>query len=160
MNIGSSLERAINEQISEEIASSQMYRQAYGWLKYHGYEGFAKLYEKYYKEELKHADMFTNHLLDRNGVLMCEAIKQHTEDFDSIQEIVDATLEHEIYITSKITELYELCIGRGLISQKFMLDMLNEQIEEEDKAQTLVDRVSIAGKDDCGLLILDTQLGD
>ena len=34
MNIGSSLERAINEQISEEIASSQMYRQAYGWLKY------------------------------------------------------------------------------------------------------------------------------
>ena len=158
MSISDHLASLINRQICREIESSQIYRNMHGWLRYNGYEGFAKKYKEYYLEELKHADMFMDHLLDRNGILECSCIECCTDDYNSILNIVEKTLEHEQFVTSSITEVYNSVNDTDLISKQFLYKMLNEQIEEEEKAQTLVDRVKLAGNDRSAILVLDGQL--
>lgn len=89
-----------------------------------------------------------------------DAIGNPTSQFDSPLDVFKQVLEHEKEVTSLINGLYELAIElKDYATQSMLKWFIDEQVEEEDSAATIVDKVKMAGDNGPGLFMLDKELG-
>ena len=72
--IKSKLQQAVNDQITAELWSSQLYLQMSYFLKHKGWEGFARWMKCHSDEEREHATRMADFLTDRGGK------KKHNSD--------------------------------------------------------------------------------
>ena len=69
-------------------------------------------------------------------------------------------LEHEQKVTGLINKLYEVALKQKDYAAQVMLQwFINEQVEEEKNASTVIDQLRMAGDDASALLMLDQMLG-
>ena len=60
------LQIALNEQITAELWSANLYLSMSFFLKREGFEGFSHWMRKQYQEEVKHATAIADYMTDRN----------------------------------------------------------------------------------------------
>ena len=73
---------------------------------------------------------------------------------------MEQTLKHEQEVTASINRLYELAIKENDYPAQVMLQwFINEQVEEEKTADSILQQLKIIGADGTGLLMLDNRLG-
>ena len=69
------------------------------------------------------------------------------------------TLAHEQKVTALINNLYALAEAEHDYATRGMLDwFVNEQVEEEETAQSMIDRLKLIGDNGFGLYMLDQEL--
>lgn len=154
------VERAMNEQVRNEIMSWYQYLAMAAWLERARLPGAAKWMRFQAAEELTHAMRFYDFVVDRNGSVELKSIPEPARSFPSALAVMEAAYANEQDVTASIIALHELSVKeRDYVSHAFIQDFLMEQVEEEKTASRLVDMFRMAGTEGPGLLLVDKDLG-
>ena len=156
--ISEKLQKAINDQITAEMWSSNLYLSMSFYLKKEGFDGFAHWMKLQSQEELQHAYDLADYVMKRGGVAKVNKIDAVPQEWDSVLALFEHVYNHECHVSALIDELVNVAAAeKDKASQDFLWGYVREQVEEEATAKGIVDKVRIAGKE--GLLFLDDKLG-
>ncbi len=150
---------ALNTQINKEYWSAYFYLSMSANFAHKGLEGFASWFEMQFKEEQLHAEMFVKYIVSRNGKIELKPIDGVRQDWDTLLDAFEDTLSHEQKVTASINELYTLAgKEKDYATQSFLKRFIDEQIEEEENAQLLIDKLKLIGDNGLGIYLLDKEV--
>ncbi|MEG0250273.1 MAG: ferritin [Peptostreptococcus sp.] len=151
--------KAMNEHINLEIYSGYLYLTMSIQMEKYNYKGFSKWLLDHSKEELSHAEDFISYLQKRNVSATLYDIKADSIDKKEPLDIAKLVLKHEAKVTSQIYELHDIAKkNNDYATEVFMHKYINEQIEEEDLAQTIIDKFTFAGDSTAAKYSVDKEL--
>jgi ferritin len=154
------IQEAINDQIHHEFHSAYVYLSMSAYLDAANFTGFAQWMRMQAKEEVNHAMKLFDYVNNRNGRVTLKALEQPPVNFKSVLDTFEHALQHEIKVTQMIHSLYALVTRENDYATQVALQwFINEQVEEEATATSVVDRLKIAGNDGAALLLLDREMG-
>ena len=150
---------AINAQINAEFWSAYLYLSMSAYANAQGYKGMANWFEIQYQEELDHVKIFFDYILQRNGKVELQPIKKVPTEWTSPLNLFEETLKHEQVVTGLINNLYSLSLAENDFATQSMLKwFIDEQVEEEENAQDIIDKLKIIGDNGYGIYTLDKDL--
>ena len=148
----------INDQINKELYSGYLYLSFADYYEAEGLKGFANWYKIQAQEERDHALIFRQYLLDNDCPVKLLAIAQPDKEFVDLLGPLEAALEHEKYVTDLINGIYAAADEvKDYRTMQFLKWFIDEQMEEEDSADTMVSRYKLFGQDPKGLYLLDQE---
>ncbi|NWG00289.1 MAG: ferritin [Thermoanaerobaculaceae bacterium] len=154
------IQKALNEQVREEMASFYLYLSMSAYLEAQNLRGMASWMAKQAQEELGHAMKFFRYIHERGGRVTLEAIPKPENEWASPQAVFEATLAHERHITACIYKLVELATAeRDHGTASFLQWFVTEQVEEEGAAEGILARFHMGAGQPAALLFLDRELG-
>lgn len=158
--ISPKIQDAINQQINAEFWSAYLYLAMGMHSEAEGHQGIANWFRIQFKEEQAHAEIFINYLLSRGGRVELKAIDAVPTSWESPLEAFEHTLEHEEKVTAMINALYALAEQEHDYATRGKLDwFVAEQVEEEENARQLIDRLKMMGDNTMALYSFDQELG-
>ena len=141
------IEEAINAQINAEMWSAYLYLSMAAHCHAIGQPGMAKWFEVQFKEEQDHAKIL-------------KAIDAVPTEWNSILDVFESTLAHEQKVTAMINDLFALTTQENDYATQSMLKwFIDEQVEEEENAQTIIDNIKMIKDNGYGIYMLDKELG-
>lgn len=153
------LQEMFNVRINNEEASARLYLKMAVRLQDLGYFNSAKLWRKFSNEELEHAEIARQYLLALDILPDTRDIVVPNVEFDGLDTVIEATLEHEYEVTRQCEELAKQCLkdmdfkAFG-IAQKYVAIQVHELEEYHD----LKNRLDLFGRDPISLRIYDNEL--
>ena len=149
----------LNNQINKEFYSAYLYLDFSNYFKARGLDGFANWYKIQAEEERDHAMLFYTYLQNENMPVTLEAIDKPDKVFDSDMSVLKAGLEHEIYVSSLINDIYAAAHeAKDFRTMQFLDWFVKEQGEEETNANDLITKMELFGSDPRGLYLLNQEL--
>ena len=154
------MEKAINQQINAEMYSSYLYLSMATYFESISLGGFSNWMRQQAQEELFHGMKMFDFVCERGGRVTLKAIDQPPAKWASPLDAMKNVLSHEQKVTGLINDLVNLAQDeRDHATNIFLQWFVSEQVEEEDTAGSMVDKLKLIGKDANGLFMLDTELG-
>jgi ferritin len=148
----------INDQINKEFYSAYLYLSFADYYEEEGLDGYANWYEIQAQEERDHALIFRNYLHDNGERVKLGPIAGPDMTFTSHIEPLEAGLEHEKYITQTINDIYAAAVeANDYRTQKFLGWFIDEQLEEENTASDMIDKMRLFGGDARSLYELNQE---
>lgn len=158
--IGKKLEKALNEQIREELGSAYLYLAMAAHFAAEGWDGMAGWMRIQAQEEQGHAMRIFDHLVERGGRVRLHSLAEPEASWASPLAAFQAAYRHEQHITACIAALVELAQDEKDHAAAAMLQwFVTEQVEEEDQAIRAVQLLERVGSEGRGLVIADRELG-
>ena len=143
--------KLLNEQINKEFYSAYLYLDIANFYDSLDLDGYANYYTIQAQEERDHALLFMKYM-QNNGLKV--------KEFNSVLDPLLVAAEHERYVTSLINDIYhEAYEGKDYRTMKFLDWFVDEQMEEEDNADSMISRYKLFGSDPKGLYSLDQEYG-
>lgn len=156
--ITSKLQQAVNDQITAELWSSNLYLQMSYFLKHQGWEGFAHWMKVHSDEEREHATRMADYLTDRGGQVKLQMVNLVPEGWGSVLEIFEHSLSQEKMVSKMIDKIVTMAIEeKDYAAENFFRTFVDEQVEEEALFAGVVDKLKAAGE--TGLPFMDSRLG-
>ena len=153
------LEDALNAQINAEMWSAYLYLSMAAYCHSEGHSGTANWYEIQFQEEQAHAKILYNYVVSRGGRVVLSPIDAVPTTWNSILDVFENTLAHEQKVTSLIIDLYALALQENDFATQSMLKwFIDEQVEEEENAQEIIDKLRMIGDNGYGKYMLDKEL--
>ncbi len=153
------MQDAINQQINREMWSANLYLSMSLHFASEGLNGFACWFHKQYEEELEHAQDMMRYVIKRGGKVELQAVDAVPTTFESTLAIVEETYKQECKVSECIEELVRIASAeKDMPSQDFFWKYIREQVEEEEIAADLINKVRMA--EDKYLYQLDKELGE
>ena len=138
--ISEKIVKALSQQIMEEELASRIYLAMASWCDANAYPGAAKFLYSHTNEEREHAEKILKYINYRGGHARLLPLPEVDNDFKDVRDVFEKAMEHEIYITKCINDLYELAIAeKDYGTQVFLQWYIEEQEEEEDLFQSILD---------------------
>jgi ferritin len=156
------IEKALNEQINAELYSAYLYLSMSSWFDATGLKGFSNWERIQAMEERDHAMKLLDYLLARGGRAIMTQIAAPQSTWKDAKDAFETQLSHELKVTSLIHSLMDLSIAeKDHATVNFLQWFVNEQVEEEENARTILDQLKmISVEKGVGLLyMLDKELG-
>jgi ferritin len=148
----------INNQINKELYSSYLYLSFADYYEEEGLKGYAHYFEIQAAEERDHALIFRNYLHDNDEKVKLLAVDQPNIELDNFLAPLEEALKHEKYVTALINKIYAAAVeAHDYRAQKFLGWFIDEQLEEEDNANTMISDMKLFGADPKGLFDLDRE---
>ena len=155
--ITSKLQQIINDQITAELWSSQLYLQMSYFLKEQGWDGFAHWMKVHSDEEREHATRMADYLTDRGGKVKLQMINLVPEGWGSVTEVFEHSFGQEKMVSKMIDKIVLHAIEvQDFATENFFRTFVDEQVEEEALFGGIVDKLRNGGE--AGLLFLDSIL--
>lgn len=159
--ISKKMEKALNEQIVEELRAAYVYLGMSAYFTAENLDGFAKWMRIQAKEELGHAMKIYDHIHERMGRVTLADVKAGPTSYKSPRAAFEAALEHERRVTKRIDDLVELARKeKDNAALSFLQWFVDEQVEEEKQADTVLRKLDLIGEDGRALYLLDRELGE
>ncbi|MBR6683396.1 MAG: ferritin [Firmicutes bacterium] len=150
--------KLLNEQINKEFYSAYLYLDMANYYDELDLDGYANYYMVQAQEERDHALLFMKYMQNNGLKVTLEAIGKPDKTYDSILAPLEAAAEHERYVTSLINAIYHECYeAKDYRTMKFLDWFVDEQMEEEDSADSMINRYKLFGTDPKGLYSLDQE---
>lgn len=157
--LSKTMQDAINEQIKNEMYSAYLYLAMSAYFESLNLTGSAKWMRAQFGEEQVHALKLYDHVLDRGGRITLQAIDAPATDFATPLAAWQHVLAHEQKVTASIHNLYAQAVKENDYAAQTLLHwFINEQVEEEKNAATMVERFKQAGSAPGALMIADVHL--
>ncbi|HBR01216.1 MAG TPA: ferritin [Ruminiclostridium sp.] len=154
------VETLLNQQITKELYSAQLYLSMSAWFSSKDLDGFAKWYYVQSLEERAHAMIIYHYIIKAGGTVKLEEIEAPGNDWSGVLGILEETVKHEEYVTSLIYDIIETASReKDLKVVQFFQWFVDEQVEEEDNANKNKGRFETMGMDGKALYLLDQELG-
>lgn len=154
------IQDAVNKQINAEIYSAYLYLGMAAYFDSLSMEGFSNWMNIQAQEEMTHAMKFYNFVYDSAGKVVLDAIEKPPSNYKSPLDVFEKTLQHEKDVTKLINNLYELAEKEKDYAFKSLLKwFIDEQVEEENSAVKIIDKLKLAGEKGPGVYLLDQELG-
>lgn len=156
--IDTKVRELLNQQINKELYSAYLYLDFSNYFEERGLDGFANWYFIQAQEERDHAMLFYRYLLNNNEKVTLEAIDKPDKNLSSDMAVLQAGLEHEIYVTSLINDIYAAAYDvKDFRTMQFLDWFVKEQMEEEKNADDMITKMELFGSDAKGLYSLDAE---
>lgn len=153
------LEEAINAQINAELWSAYLYLSMSAYCHETGHTGMANWFAIQFKEEQDHAQILFNYVVSRGGRVLLAPIAEVPTEWDSVLSAFEHTLEHEQKVTSLINNLYALATElKDYATQSKLQWFVDEQVEEEETAQDIINKLRMVKDNGYGLYMIDQEL--
>lgn len=151
------LQKAVNDQITAELWSSNLYLQMAFYFEKEGWDGFAHWMHKQSDEERNHAIMLANYLAKRGGEAKVNMVDVVPGGWGSVKEVFANVAEHERHVSRLIDALVDVASAeKDKATQDFLWGFVREQVEEEATVDAIVNKIERCG--DSGLIFLDSEL--
>ena len=150
---------AINAQINAELWSAYLYLSMGMQFEAAGRSGIANWFKIQFKEEQAHAEIFMNYLNSRGARVVLKPIDAVPTEWKCPLCAFKDTLAHEQKVTALINNLYALAEAEHDYATRAMLEwFVNEQVEEEETAKGMIDRLELIGDNGLGIYMMDQEL--
>lgn len=147
------------DQVNKEFYSAYLYMDFANYYADEGLDGFRNWYEVQAKEERDHALMIRTYLIYNGVRVTFDAIAKPDKTFKTHMDPLVAGLEHERYVTSLITAIYNAASdAKDYKTMQFLDWFVKEQGEEEKNADDLIKKMKLFGGDAKGLYMLNQEL--
>lgn len=157
--LSETMAKSLDSHLNMEHFSAQLYLSMSSAAGVMGFKGSANWFMVQYQEEMVHFMKFYQYLTSQ-GV----QIKLHNADipnqYGSLLEMFEKTLEHEQHITKAINRLMDQAAKESdHATQIFLQWFVTEQIEEEENDRDIIGKLKLIGDNGYGLLMMDNELG-
>ena len=148
----------LNQQINKEFYSAYLYLDMANYYDEQDLDGYANYYMVQAQEERDHALLFLKYMQINGLKVTLDAIDKPDKVFTSLLDPLEMAAEHERYVTALINDIYhEAHQAKDYRTMKFLDWFVDEQMEEEDNADTMISRYKLFGQDPKGLYLLDQE---
>ena len=153
------MKKSLNDQIALEAAASNNYLAMASWCEVTGYQGSADYFYAQSDEERTHMLKVVHYLNDMGTTATISAIKAPTGSFKSLEVILKTALKNEQTVTAAIHKMVELTQKEKDHSTYAFLEwFVNEQVQEETKFETLLQKFDLIGRDKLAINEIDKIL--
>ena len=150
--------KLINDQINAELYSAYLYLAFADYYEEEGLSGYANYFEIQAAEERDHALIFRKYLHENGEAVKLAAIDGPEISFDSFLAPLEKALEHEKFVTSLINTIYDAAFkAKDFRTMNFLNWFVDEQMEEEDNAESMISNMKLFGGDPKGLYDLNAE---
>ena len=158
--ISKQVEEALNGQINAELYSAYLYLSMEAYFESVSLPGFATWMRVQTQEELMHTMKIYGFVNERGGRVLLKSIDQPPTEWESPLAVFEASYKHEQKVTGLINDLVNLAIEqKDHATNSFLQWFVNEQVEEEDSADQVVQKLKMIKNDPGGLFLVDRELG-
>jgi len=155
------IETALNQQVNAELWSAYLYLSMSYDMDDKGYEGMASWFASQAKEEFEHATRFMKFISEMNGKVKLMPIGEVRQEWNSPADAFEDTLLHEKLVTGKIHKLMDMAVElKDYATQNKLKWFIDEQVEEEDTARKIVEKLKKIESNPSALYALDRQLAE
>ena len=148
----------LNDQINKEFYSAYLYLDIANYYDSLDLDGYANYYTVQAQEERDHALLIMKYMQNNGLKVTFEAIGKPDKTFNSVLDPLEIAAEHERYVTALINNIYhEAHADKDYRTMKFLDWFVDEQMEEEDSADSMISRYKLFGQDSRGLYLLDQE---
>ena len=150
--------KLLNVQINKEFYSAYLYLDISNYYDSLDLDGYANYYMIQAQEERDHALLFMKYMQNNGLKVTLEAIGKPDKEFTSVLQPLEVAAEHERYVTDLINNIYhEAHEAKDYRTMKFLDWFVDEQMEEEKNADTMISRYNLFGQDPKSLYLLDQE---
>lgn len=160
-SITDQIEKLLNDQIDMEGKSSAYYLSMASWCDTQGYANSANFLYKHSEEERQHMLKLFGYINDAGGHALQPEIMGIKHEFNSLREVFEEILNHEIAVTNSINQLVDNCFQiKDFTTFQFLQWYVTEQREEETVARRALELFDIIGEDGIGLWTIDQEIAN
>jgi ferritin len=153
-------EKLLNKQVEMEGKSSAYYLSMASWCDMMGYAYAAKYLYTHSDEERMHMMKIFHYINEAGGHAMQPEITDIRHHFNSLREVFELILEHEIKVTKSINTIVDHAfMAKDFATFSFMQWFVTEQREEETMSRRALELFDIIGEEGVGLWTIDQELG-
>lgn len=157
--LSAKLHAALNEQINAELWSAYLYLSMSMDAEAKGLKGVANWFYVQWLEEQDHAHILMNYVNSRDGKVELKPIEAVRTEWNSVLEMFQETLKHEKVVTSLINNLAAIAAeDKDFASSNMLVWFVNEQVEEEESARSMIFAAEAVEGDKYGMYQLDKEL--
>ena len=154
------MEIALNQQVNAELWSAYLYLSMSYDMDNKGYGGMASWFALQAKEEFEHATRFMKFIGEMDGKVSLMPIAEVRQVWDSPKAAFEDTLMHEKVVTGKIHKLMDMAVElKDYATQSMLKWFVDEQVEEEDNARKILEKLNRIEISPAGLYAVDKELG-
>jgi len=159
MKISKNMQKALNNQITLEANASNSYLAMASWCEVTGYEGGASFFYAQSDEERTHMLKFIHYLNNLGISATISASKSPASNFKSLESILKIGLKNEQAVTAAIHKMVEISQkDKDHSTYAFLEWFVNEQVQEETKFETLIQKFELIGRDKIAINEIDKTL--
>jgi len=153
--------KKLNDQVTLEFFSSNLYLQMSAWCEHKGLSGSARFLKTHANEEMAHMQKIFDYIQDTGALAIIEQIEKPISNFKDVKDVFERTYKHEKMITTQINEIVDLALTEKDYSTfNFLQWYVAEQHEEEKLFKSILDKFEIIGLDGRGLFMIDKEIGN
>jgi ferritin len=153
-------EKLLNKQIMMEGKSSAAYLSMASWCETKGYEVSSSLLYKHSDEERMHMLKLFKYVNAAGGHALQPEISGIKHTFNSLREVFETVLLHELEVTKSINSIVDHCFQiKDFATFNFLQWYVMEQREEETLARRAVELFDLIGEEGIGLWMIDQEIG-
>ncbi len=147
MPLSKALNAKLNEQITNEFYSSQVYLAMACMFEDRGLKVLAALYFKQAEEERQHGLKFVHYIPTVEGHVELQGISAAPAKYETPLAAIEAALAHERKVTQQINDLMTLAESeKDYATRAFLQWFVTEQVEEVETQLQLSQVARIAGE--------------
>lgn len=140
MSIHPDVMDALNNQIALEMHASASYLAMASWCDQRELLNSKAFFYKQAEEEREHGMKIFHFVNDAGGAALSPAVPQVNNEFESLRDIYEKSLDQEIQVTESIYKCFKAARDTGdYASEVFLQWFVNEQVEEEDTVRSILD---------------------
>ena len=159
MKISAKMKKSLNDQLALEASASNNYLAMASWCEVTGYQGSANYFYVQADEERTHMLKIIHYLNDMAAVATIPAIKAPTSSYKSLEGLIKTALKNEQIVTKAIHKIVEIAQKEKDHSTYAFLEwFVTEQVEEETKFETLLQKFDLIGRDKLAINEIDKIL--
>lgn len=158
--LSKNIEELLQGQVKKEAFASQVYLAMACWADAKGFEGAAAFLYTHSEEEREHMLKLMKFLNERGSQAIVPLLEAPEKNFANLMEVFKGILTHEVSVTKSINTIITNCLAENdHLTNNFMQWYMNEQIEEEQLARSIIDKLEMIGSDTSSLFLFDKELG-
>ena len=159
MKLSPKIKKALNDQILLEASASNSYLAMASWCEVTGYQGAADYFYAQSDEERTHMLKITRYLNSLGVSATIPAIKAPASSYKSLEGLIKTALKSEQNVTKAIHEMVEITQKEKDHSTYAFLEwFVNEQVQEETKFETILQKFDVLGRDKLAVHEIDKIL--
>ena len=159
MKISPKMKKALNDQVTLEASASSSYLAMASWCEVTGYQGSANYFYMQSDEERTHMLKIIHYLNDMGAVASISAIKAPVISYKSLEELIKTALKNEQTVTKAIHTMVDIAQKEKVHSTYAFLEwFVNEQVQEETKFETVLQKFDLIGRDKLAINEIDKIL--
>ncbi|ABK78436.1 ferritin-like protein [Cenarchaeum symbiosum A] len=160
MRLSPRLKKMLNDQIGMELYAANYYLSMASWCEATGYEGSAKQLYMQADEERAHMMKIVQHLNEIGAGAVIPSVVKPPGTFKSLEAVFKLALKNEQAVTvafDKMTDAAQKAKDHATFA--FLQWFVSEQIEEEKKMETILQKFDLLGRDKIAVYEVDKIIG-
>ena len=159
MKLSPKMIKALNDQVTLEASASNSYLAMASWCEVTGYQGAANYFYVQSDEERTHMLKIVHYLNSLGTIATIPAIRATIGSYKSLEVLINTALKNEQSVTKAIHNMVEIAQKEKDHSTYVFLEwFVNEQVQEETKFETILQKFDLLGRDKLGINEIDKFL--